>query len=54
MLLMLPVAVFLWFVGWGFYWVGSRTKQVRVKPAKTINADELTFTVLEPENKIVT
>ena len=27
--LMLLVAVFIWFIGWGLYWAGSRKELVR-------------------------
>jgi hypothetical protein len=30
--LMLPIAIFIWFVGWSLYWIGSREKAV--KPRK--------------------
>lgn len=33
LLLLLPVVLFLWFVGWALYWIGS--KQEPRKPAVT-------------------
>ena len=53
-LLMLPIAVFLWFVGWSLYWTGLRKKQVHAKPTRTPDASELTFRVLVPEKEIET
>ena len=26
LLLVFPVAIFIWFVGWSLYWIGSREK----------------------------
>jgi hypothetical protein len=46
---MLPIVIFIWFVGWSLYWIGSRGKVV--KPRKIIDRKELTFTVLIPEKK---
>jgi hypothetical protein len=51
---MLPIAVFLWFVGWSLYWAGLRKKQVHPKPTRTPDASELTFRVLVPEKEIET
>ena len=48
LLLVLPIAVFLWFIGWSVYWVGSRVKAS--KPER-MHANGLTFTVLMPEQK---
>ena len=53
-LLMLPIAVFLWFVGWSLYWAGLRKKRVHAKPTRSPDASELTFTVLVPEKEIET
>jgi hypothetical protein len=48
LLLILPIAVFLWFIGWSLYWIGSSGKVA--KPRK-IPDSWLTFTVLMPEQK---
>jgi hypothetical protein len=50
--LMLPIVIFIWFVGWSLYWIGSR-REVG-KPRKNIDQKELTFTVLMPEEKYAT
>jgi hypothetical protein len=46
LLLILPVAVFTWFIGWSLYWIGSGGKVA--KPSKMPDSG-LTFTVLIPE-----
>lgn len=46
----LPIAMILWFIGWGFYWLGS--KKEMAKPKTITKANDLTFTVLLPEQKI--
>jgi hypothetical protein len=51
---MLPIAVFLWFVGWSLYWTGLRKKRAHAKPTKIPDASELTFRVLVPEKEIET
>ena len=48
LLLMLPIVIFIWFIGWSLYWIGS-TREVN-KPRK-IDQKELTFTVQMPEEK---
>jgi hypothetical protein len=48
LLLVLPIAVFFWFIGWSLYWMGSRGKAL--KPGK-MPVNGLTFTVLMPEQK---
>jgi hypothetical protein len=49
LLLILPIVIFIWFIGWSLYWIGSRGKVG--KPRKIIDRKELTFTVLIPEEK---
>ena len=48
LLLVLPIAVFFWFIGWSLYWIGSMEKATR--PGK-IPVNGLTFTVPMPEQK---
>ena len=47
---LMPIMVFLGCVGWILYWVGSSKQAVR--PRIVREANELTFEVLLPENKI--
>jgi len=48
-LLLMPIAVFLWCLGWSFYCVGSG-KQAATPRIRAAN--ELTLGLLLPENKI--
>ena len=48
-LLTMPLAVFLWVVGWSLFWIGSRKK--RVEPRRKPARDELRFAVLVPEQE---
>ncbi len=48
-LLMLPLAVFLWFIGWSFFWIGSR--RTVIKPKRLSDSNELVFMVLMPQEK---
>jgi hypothetical protein len=45
---MLPIIIFIWFIGWSLYWIGSREN---AKPRKTSDQNELTFTLQMPEEK---
>ena len=49
LLLMLPIVIFIWLIGWSLYWIGSQ-REVS-KPRKIIEQEELTFTALMPEEK---
>jgi len=50
---MLPIAVFLWLIGWSLYWIGC--KKQGVKPKERLpDRKELTFAVITPEQKYVT
>jgi hypothetical protein len=48
---MLPIVVFMWFIGWSLYCIGSRAD---AKPRKASDQNELTFTVQMPEEKYAT
>jgi hypothetical protein len=48
---MLPLVIFLWFVGWSLFWAGSMTESV--KPEKASDQNGLSFTVPIPEEKLV-
>ena len=50
--LILPIVVFIWFIGWSLYWTGSRKESA--KPKEISDQKELTFTVLMPEQKYAT
>jgi len=50
MLLAMPLAVFLWFIGWTLYWVGARKKKLKPEPVK--KKESVTLTVILPEDKI--
>jgi hypothetical protein len=49
--LLLPLAIFSWFIGWSLYWTGAR-KQQEYQPEH--KQTELTFTVITPEQKYAT
>jgi len=51
LLLMLPIVVFILFIGWSLYWIGSREN---AKPRKTSEQNELTFAVEMREEKYAT
>jgi len=50
MLLAMPLAVFLWFIGWALYWVGAKKEKLKTEPVK--KKESVTLTVLLPEDKI--
>jgi hypothetical protein len=49
--LMLPIVIFMWFIGWSLYCIGSRED---AKPRKMSDQNELTLTVQMPEEKYAT
>jgi len=49
LLLVFPIAVFVWFVGWILYWTGSMEKAPKLSKAAD---SELTFAVLIPEKTL--
>ena len=49
-LLAMPVAVFLWLIGWALYWIGA--KKEKLKPAPVNKTENVTLTVVLPEDKI--
>jgi hypothetical protein len=51
LLLVLPIAVFIWFIGWSLYSIGSKRK-IATPSAKPLNG--LTLAVLMPEQKYAT
>ncbi len=51
LLLVLPIAVFIWFIGWSLNWIGSKE---HAAPPSAKPHDGVTFTVLMPEQKYAT
>jgi len=50
---MLPIAVFLWLIGWSLYWIGRKKQEVKPKE-RVSDRKELIFAVLTPEQKYAT
>jgi hypothetical protein len=50
--LLLPLVVFIGFIGWSLCWIGSRGKMA--KPMKMSDQNELTFNVQIAEEKYAT
>jgi hypothetical protein len=53
MVLLLPVVAILWLMGWSLCWVGFRKQLVKSAKSKRHEGEDLTFTVLMPEQKHV-
>jgi uncharacterized membrane protein len=51
-ILVLPLALFFWVIGWVFYWLGSPKKNSAKDKVK--NVAQLKFAVLVPEQKCAT
>ena len=51
MFLLMPIVVFIWFIGWSLYWIGSKE---HAKPRKIPDQNELTFAVQMSEEKYAT
>jgi uncharacterized membrane protein len=49
-LITLPIAIFLWFVGWILFWIGSTTRPVN--PIKVSGKKTVSFEVLVPEKTL--
>jgi hypothetical protein len=52
-ILLLPLAVLLWFMGWGIYWAGWKKEQTRNKPRLAVQR-ELVMFVPNPEQQYAT
>jgi len=52
-LLLMPVVVFLWFIGWSLYWFGLKRRTEMPQP-KSPHEKDLTFIVPVLENKLAT
>ena len=48
--LIMPVAVFIWSIGWSLFWMASKRESVKPTP-KLPSKKELTFLVPMPEQK---
>jgi hypothetical protein len=48
---MLPLVVFMWFIGWSLDWISSREA---AQPEKTQDENEPTLIALMPEKKYAT
>jgi flagellar basal body-associated protein FliL len=48
-LLLLPIAVFLWLIGWSFLWIGSKEKSKTPKRAPEPQATSMMIMVPEEE-----
>lgn len=51
LILILPIAVLFWSIGWFFYWIGSRKELNRLEELST--SGDLEVFVLTPEEKHV-
>jgi hypothetical protein len=51
LILVFPVAVLVWSIGWFFYWIGSRKKLGKLEKLST--SSDLEVFVLPPEKKQV-
>ena len=49
-LLAMPVAVFLWLIGWSLYWIGARKEKSKPEPVK--HKENVTLGMLLAEDKI--
>jgi hypothetical protein len=52
LLLILPIVILIWFIGWTLYWTGSREKAAKTR--KIVDQKDLIFTVLMSEEKYAT
>jgi hypothetical protein len=49
----MPIAVFLWGIGWSLYWIGSTRKTTKHKPKLSVQK-ELSIFVPTPQPKYAT
>jgi hypothetical protein len=51
----MPIAVFLWCIGWSLYWIGSKRETTKPKPKPKLSVQkELIIFVPTPEQKYAT
>ena len=53
-LLVLPMAIFLWCIGWSLYCVGSKNEQAKPQQLDQLKEPELIFAVPTPEQQYAT
>jgi hypothetical protein len=49
-LLAMPVAVFLWYIGWGLYWIAAEKEKLKPEAAK--QKENVMIGMILPEEKI--
>ncbi len=52
-LLVMPIAVVLWLIGWGLTIIGSKHKITKIKTPIPLKQENLGFAILPPEQKAV-
>jgi hypothetical protein len=52
-LLLMPLAAFVWCIGWGLSWVGSKKQEAKLKPKLAVHK-ELVMFVSAPEQQYAT
>ncbi|MGD0977611.1 MAG: hypothetical protein ABR962_00550 [Candidatus Bathyarchaeia archaeon] len=55
-LLFLPIAVFLWMIGWAMFWIGTRREQETQQIQQGISSEDESITIIpmipeEPEQR---
>jgi len=52
-LLLMPIAAFVWCIGWGLSWVGSKKEVAKLKPKLAIHKELIMFVPI-PEQQYAT
>jgi len=50
-ILLMPIALCLWLLGWGLYSAGNRQKKAKPKIIQAQRRDHLSFTIAIPEEE---
>ena len=53
LLLLLPIIIFLWLVGWNLLWLGSQNKPITKKARTPPKEDEIEILTIPPEEAMV-
>jgi flagellar basal body-associated protein FliL len=53
-LILLPVTIFLWLIGWTLFWTGTKNKHRKPKPVQQANTTITTGILLENHEEITT